>query len=470
MRRCVSVLVLGLVGCGKPDPPPVPIDAATAGLRTPLYQSGSRLKVRWAEPVDGDASVRVPIGVFDAKLGRDCVLERDDKRAEASCIPIADVYAGSDDIAFLDHDETEPVLLADDDACGRGADREPDHRLWEIAHHRDKSLNRYVAEEARIATRPWIATGVGCTPNYERQRGARCVKPLREADLGDVVKTKETRFGDPSGVVVAAGSDGSVLPLPLGAEYVDAADDIRCEVDADACVPRWPDYLDVTPTIGAEVRAHNYNARSSTKWAHKYGDNVWAALTPRTPTKTGRFESRKVLALLTPDRALRFAQFTFGEGRIVLRGKTLPDGRRVPIALHDTVLHKDCVPAQMEDGRFRCTVQLPSSCQATRVGEGDAKTEAISPSSSFCNTPETCCQGGVYWFPRTPARGPRRFDIGPDLEYHPAIPGRAARFSETPRTADHVEQWQPQVRRLVHDKVEDLGPEVFAELRIVRDP
>lgn len=470
VRPLLPALAFGLACCGKApiDPPPVPLSTATAGLITPLYQSGSRLKVRWAESVDEGASVRVPIGIFDAKLGRDCELGHGP--GDSACIPVADVNAEYDDIAYLDAEETAPVLLVDRAQCHLFGPPEPDRRLWALPHHRGGTPNRHVLDEPRYAFRLWMVEGSGCTPTFAPRWQARCVRPFRPADLHDVVETKEMTFGlegDGSGIIVAVGADGSVLPLGMGAEYFEAANDVRCAVNDDACFPRWTDWLDETPSVGAELKvtSHSKHAR---KWGHRYGEDVWAALTP-APRDGARVGMRTVTALLPRDQALRFAPFAAGRGRIVVHGKTMPDGRRVPLSLHDTHLRRDCAPTVMDDGRWRCTVQLPGSCQQTFVGEGEARTEAISPSSSFCREPETCCQGGPIWFPRIAARGPRRFDIAPDLSPRPAVPGRAVRFSETPRLADHVAMWVPRHRALVYDKVEDLGPDTFAEIRVVQD-
>jgi hypothetical protein len=442
---------------------PAPAVLAPAGLGAPLYRSGTRLKLRWAEAQE-DASVRLPIGIVDAALGRDCELKGGP--GDPACRPVADLDAGSEDVAYLDADEREPALLVDDEVC-RG-DAETDRRLWTIPPgHGHASEDRFLAGAPRRVKRLWVAVGAGCTPGYEERRGSWCVRPMRAADRRAAARTKEMRFGragDPSGLVAAVGLDGSVLPLALGPEYLDGARDFRCAVEEDACVPRWADSLQTTPTLGAELPVTSYSALGPNKWARRYGEEVWAALSP-APNDQRNAHTRTVLAVLTRAEALRFAPFTEGRGRLVLRGKILPDGRRVPLALHDTQLGRDCVPTRIDGALWRCTVQMPRSCRRAEVGER----EVLTGSSSFCNEPATCCHGGPIWFPREPARAPRRFDIGPDLSYHPAVPGRAARFAEAPRVTDHVGGWQPQVRKPVWDKTEELGAEVFAELRVVEE-
>jgi hypothetical protein len=153
----------------------------------------------------------------------------------------------------------------------------------------------------------------------------------------------------------------------------------------------------------------------------------------------------------------------------VLRGKILPDGRRVPLALFDTLLGRDCEPTRIDGALWRCTVPLPPSCQRFEVGTGEPKSEVLGASSSSSRPPEASCHGGPLWFRREPPRAPQRFSIDPDLSYHPAVPGHAARFAEAPRMVDPMPGLQRQVRQPVWDKVEDLGAEVFAELRVVDD-
>ncbi|MFI5300274.1 MAG: hypothetical protein ACHREM_19470, partial [Polyangiales bacterium] len=151
-------------------------------------------------------------------------------------------------------------------------------------------------------------------------------------------------------------------------------------------------------------------------------------------------------------------------GRIVLRVKVVPDGRRVPISLHDTVLGRDCVADRTDDGAWRCVVHLPWSCTFTAAGDG-VDVDVLTPSSSCGDAPERCCRVGWTWFSGQPARPPIRFNIQPDNESHPATSGRALRFAETPRLGSHP-MWLPTRRVLLYDEVEKGTPEVFAALQI----
>lgn len=356
------------------------------------------------------------------------------------------------------------ALIVDDASCF--APPRDDGAIWALDRH---PSDRFRLDSPRRVGGAWAPAGSGDTVDYERSKRPLCVKPLRLVDPGDAVMTRETVLGDQhgAGVVVALGADGSILPPREGAEYIDTREDIRCAVTAaGTCLPRRHGLIEGTPVVGATVTV--ISSDRSAKWG-VFGGEIYALLAPADP-KGKTIESRKVLSLLSPDAALHFTPLVEGEGRVVLHTMKVPDGRRVPVSLHDTHLERDCVPTKTDDGRWRCVVPLPATCQLTRVGAGDAQVDALSPSSSFCEKRDTCCTGGAIWFPGRPAGGPIRGGIDPNPLPQPAVPGRAARFATTPRTADHVTIWQPQIRALVYDVVEELGADAFAELRMVQDP
>ena len=155
-----------------------------------------------------------------------------------------------------------------------------------------------------------------------------------------------------------------------------------------------------------------------------------------------------------------------GEGRIILRVRTTPDGRQVPIALHDAQLGRDCVPTVTEDGKLRCTVRVARNCQyvPATMGVGDV----LTPIEPFWKDEEARCLGGPIWIARRPADPGTRFGLGAHGP-EPEVAGRAMRFADVPRSAPHPALWPSSRVQVLYDKTEDLGPEVFAELTTMED-
>jgi hypothetical protein len=434
-----------------------------------VYQSGSRLKIRWAQPIGGSA--RVVHAIFDTKLGRACVLPYGSAEGKP-CFPEADEQADDEDVAFLEEALKTPVLLVDPLACSVAPPPDTTSKLWALSPLAsiDVKETRFHLDPPRRVPEAWTAEGPGCVVRYKRRPGPLCVRAFRPADVSDVVQMKESVLGsDGAGVIVARGSDGSILPLGGGtSQYHDARHDFRCAIapEDETCLPSAHDILMSEPTVGAVVDAiTSYPGGSS--WAVSHEERVWAQLSP-FDGDAGNFQKRRVLSLLGDviHFPTRLAEPT---ARITLHLRTMPDGRAVPVSLYDTKLRRDCAPTKTDDGNWRCTVKVPMSCQETSVVEAGATKSVLSPGSSYCTgAREVCCQGGTVWFPAQPARAHRRFGDNPAP--HPAIPGRAVRYAEAPRTADHIGMWQPQVKALVYDQVEVLTEDAFARLRVVQDP
>jgi hypothetical protein len=489
-RRSLVLVAAGLFACGKKGhrldtPVPLPSRSASSASARAMdssvvvpapreglvYRSGSRLKIQWAEPIGPPSSVRIASGIVDAKTGRVCKMSYGG--GERTCLPEDEQQAPPDDIGYLDEKQHHPVLVVDDSLCSAPPSPEPS-LLWALPLHMESTPNRYVLEGPRRVQGVQVAAGSGCVVRYEKSTGAVCVRPFRLADVSDVVSIKESvlgREGEPSGVVVAAGADGSVLPLQEGAEYLDSKNEFRCALDDTKCVPRRYDILMDEAVVGTKVKT--VSSSGGLRWAVTNDWESWARLSSeRVPRNDAAFGARLIESILDEAHTIHFAESFDGEGRIALHVRAMPDGRRVPVSLYDRHLGSDCVPTRTDDGRWRCTVAIPASCELAEVGErdGGTKTEALSPSSSFCHKPETCCKGGTFYFPGLPARGARRFgDDGPRPPM-PAVRGRVIRFAELSRMSDQVRMWAAGHRVLVYDKLEEHDETAFAELRLARDP
>ncbi len=488
-RLSLLLVAAGLFACGKKGrlDTPVPMPSPSASRASPsatdssvvlpvpreglVYRSGSRLKIEWAEPFGQPSSVRIPSRVVDAKSGHVCTISYGE--GERTCLPEDERQAPPDDIGYLDEKLHQPVLVVDDSLCSTPPSPERS-LLWALPLHMESTPNRYVLEGPRRVQGAQVAAGSGCVVRYEKSAVAVCVRPFRLADVSDVVSIKESvlgRQGEPSGVVVAAGADGSLLPLLEGAEYLDSKNEFRCALDDSKCVPRRYDILMAKAVVGTKVKA--VSSSGGLRWAVTNDWEGWARLsTELVPTNHATFEPRLVESILDDAHTIHFAEGFDGEGRIALHVRAMPDGRRVPVSLYDRHLASDCVPTKTDDGRWRCTIAIPTSCELTEVGDpdGGTKTEALSPSSSSCHKQETCCKGGTFYFPGRPARGARRFgDDGPRPPM-PAVRGRILRFAEHSRMSDQVRMWAAGHRAIVYDKLEELDETAFAELRLVRDP
>jgi hypothetical protein len=237
-----------------------------------------------------------------------------------------------------------------------------------------------------------------------------CLRPLTEEPLDDLVVVREAVLAvkqGASGALVAAASDGAILPR-WGPEYFDAEHDRTCSLDDAYC--------------------HTL------------------ALAPEP----------------------RFPERFVGAGRITLRVRVTPDGREVPISLFDRDLQRDCVATAMEDGRWRCTVRVEHGCDYEEAYGG--RPEMLTPSTSFCNDPARCCRGGPIWIPARPAHLATCVGIGGCEPAEAARAGRALRFATQAREVAASWIYTDARRLPVLDVVERLEERVFAELRIERDP
>ncbi|MDB4995105.1 MAG: hypothetical protein JWM74_2537 [Myxococcaceae bacterium] len=469
MRRAAVVLALVVGACAKEKAPaspasartpapvvPAPVADAERGRSAPLYQSGSRLKIRWAQPLGAAPDVRMVHAIFDTKLGRECVLPYGSAEGK-SCFPVADREADDEDIAYLEEGLKTVVLMVDPLECTL-APAADTSTLWALSPitQLDAKATRYHLDAPRRVPEAYTAEGPGCVVHFKRRRGPLCVRAFRPADPSDVVQMKETVLGsDGAGVVVAAGSDGSILPVG-GSVYRDARHDFRCAItsEADTCLPAAYDLMMSEPSVGTVVDVISSYPGGS-RWAVWHKERAWAELSPFA-ADAGTFQTRTVVSLLGD--VIHFpTQVAEPAARIALHQRTMPDGRAVPVSLYDTKLQRDCKPTKTDDGNWRCTVKLPMSCDEREVVEADVKKSVLSPSSSFCNGKrELCCHGGTVWFPAQAARAHRRFGYNPSARE--AVPGRAVRYAEAPRTAE-----------LLYDQLEVLTEDAFARLHIVQD-
>ncbi len=463
LRALLVAIALLLATCGFPrdrtrnlsvnEERPRAFDgSSTAGHSAPLYRSGARLKIRWAS---SDTGARMPFAFVDRKLGRECRLEN------GACLPVAEAV-WTDKVAYFDDNNTRGALLVEDALCD--APNAPDARLFHAARHfDDATFNIYVADAPRRVAGMYKPIPSGCVPEYSKTSQILCVRPLSHLELVDLVIVRDTILGTGalrSGMTIAVANDGALLPYYP--HYIDARNGITCDIDVARCLPRFADKLEGVPVVGADVAVHSYELLGK-RHATNADKTVWATIEPAT-ANGGRTQLRKVVDVLTENTIVHLREELIGTGRIVLRVRVTPDGRRVPISLYDTTLASDCTATTTDDGKLRCAALLPSSCT---FGDG-----ALTPSSSFCDDDEreSCCRGGVYWFAGTPARGPVLHGYSTDPNPRAATPGRAVRFASTPHLGSQPTIWVPEKKVLVYDQLEEVGPDIFAELQLTEDP
>lgn len=493
MRRRVAFFSLLVAACAgpsrvRPQQPTelVPFAAEEAdvalGRSAPLYRSGSRLKIRWYETIDGNA--KLPLAIYDSTLKTDCELTGGDT---PSCIPVAEM-ADDEKIAFLETKRKSPALIVDDNECvTKPAHTKDDDHLWSLSPFSstdeqktfgDPSAipKRFSLDPARRTDHTWTMEGPGCVVHVdENARGSLCVRPLHLVDTSGAAKAQAGVVGtgsEPvSGILVVVGPDGSILPRRGSPAYWDARNEFECFLDFHepaTCLPHPWDKIPEMPVVGNEVKVQSFQPHPDT-WAHYEdgGETTWAKLAPFDETRD-RSQPRKVLAIMDMQAAFPFGSKIDGTGRIAMHVRTVPDGRTVPISYYDTKLARDCEPEKTASGTWRCVVKLDMSCEASEVDQGGTKKEVITGSSSFCNEGETCCQGGPVFFPAVPPRPARRFGMEASSP-RPGSPERVVRFSETSHVTDHIRGWQDQVQAPVFEKVEDLSESVFAEMKVVQD-
>lgn len=322
------------------------------------------------------------------------------------CLPEGRSVDRLEDLAYFDEDRQLPAAVVDAGECESPSSSSDE--LWALGAHDWRWIHRSRASSPRWVSGVWLLAGGGCVPYWERSSRRVCLRPMTDEPLDDLVVVREAVLAPTAGASGALVAEATDGAILPRWGYFDAEHDRMCSLDDAHCRTR--------------------------------------ALAPE-PT---------------------FPQRLVGPGRIALRVRVTPDGREVPISLFDRDLQRDCVATAMDDGRWRCTVRVEHGCDHEEAYGG--RPEMLTPSTSFCHDPATCCRGGPIWIPARPAHLATCVGIGGCEPAEPARAGRALRFATQAR--EEAASWiYTDARRIpVLDVVERLDERVFAELRIERDP